>query len=487
MRTTFAALRHRNYRIWAGAGFVSIIGTWMQVLGVNWYVLQETGSATKMGLAVLLQAIPTLLLSTWGGALADRLPARPLLVASQVIHAALAAGLGAAAWSDSAGLPLVYAISLFSGAVSAIEGPVMGRWGSTLVDRDTLGNALALGSLTNSAGRILGMSAGAILVAAAGPAPLFAVNALSFLAVVVALLAVRQQELHAPTSAPVPTRNAAAIRAGFAYLRRQPVILIALALSFVLGSLGRNYQVTMAAMSDGPLGSGASGYGTLSTVFAVGTVVGALFAARQRELTYRTLIGVGLLASLLQILAGLAPGTWSFAALILPIAAGAVLIDTTVGTRAQLDTDGTMRGRVLAALAVTGSVSAAVGAPLLGWLSDHAGPRQTLVLAGALAAAASLAAGAALARQRGLAVEPVQLRITLRESVGWNADRLRSRVPLSRTCPGGHAPARVVARATTTGRPARECAVCAPRYGRPRQRSAAAATPPAAEAASPRP
>ena len=173
------------------------------------------------------------------------------------------------------------------------------------------------------------------------------------------------------------------IRAGFAYLRGQPVLLLGLALSFVLGSLGRNYQVTMAAMSDGQLDAGASGYGLLSTVFAVGTVVGALVAARRRSLGYRTLVVAGLFASGLQIVAGLAPGTWSFAAVILPIAAAAVVIDTTVGTRAQLDTDGAMRGRVLAALAVTGSVSAAVGAPLLGWLAEHAGPRQTLVLAGA--------------------------------------------------------------------------------------------------------
>ncbi|MEU0548099.1 MFS transporter [Micromonospora sp. NPDC005979] len=398
---TFAALRHRNYRIWALAGFVSVIGTWMQVLGVNWYVLKETGSATSMGVAVLLQAAPTLLLSVWGGVLADRLPARPLLITAQVAHAAFAAGLAAVALTGVGGLPLIFAISLASGAVSAIEGPVMGRWSSTLVDRETLGNALALGSLTNSAGRILGMSLGAVGVAVVGPALLFGINAASFAAVVVALFAVRPGAVADAVAAGGPTRHG--VRAGFSYLRGQPVLLLALALSFVLGSLGRNYQVTMAAMSDGPLAAGASGYGLLSTVFAVGTVVGALAAARRRSLSYGTLVGAGLLASGLQIVAGLVPGVWSFAAVILPIAAAAVVIDTTVGTRAQLDTDGAMRGRVLAALAVTGSVSAAVGAPLLGWLAEHAGPRQTLVLAGSVAAIATTAAAIALDRQHGRA------------------------------------------------------------------------------------
>jgi MFS family permease len=486
MRATFAALRHRNYRIWAGAGFVSIIGTWMQVLGVNWFVLQATGSVTSMGLAVLLQAVPALLLSTWGGALADRLPARPLLIGTQVMHTALALGLAAAAWSHSGGLPVIYAISLLSGAVSAIEGPMMGRWGSTLVDRATLGNALALGSLTNSAGRILGMSVGAVLVAAAGPAPLFAINAISFAAVVLALLAIRQRDLHTPEPGPASAERQATsggVRAGFTYLRAQPMVLIMLALAVVLGSLGRNYQVTMAAMSDGPLGAGAAGYGLISTVFAVGTVLGALIAAHRRELGYPILVGAGILASLLQILAGLAPGTWTFAALILPIAATAVIIDTTVGTRAQLDTDGAMRGRVLAAVAVTGSVSAAVGAPLLGWLSEHAGPRQTLVLAGTVAAIASATAGVALARQ-GARTGPAAL-APRAVTMGRAAVRQRGAAAVSRMCPVGHAPVPVAAHATTTARSGHEYAASEPRYGRLRRRSASAATRPATEAGSP--
>lgn len=506
MRTTFAALRSKSYRNWAIAGFVSVVGTWMQVLGVNWYVLRETGSTTSMGFAILLQAVPTIVLSVWGGALADRVPARALLIASQLVHAGLAAGLAALAWSDSANLPAVYVISLLSGAVSAIEGPVMGRYGSTLVDRATLANALALGSLANSAGRILGMSAGAVVVATTGPAPLFAINSASFGAVVLALLAAKpiapvDGDPTGTTSVAPAARSTpadAGVRAGLAYLRRQPVILTALALAFVLGSLGRNYQVTMAAMSDGPLRGGASGYGLLSTVFAVGTVVGSLAAARRSDLSYHTLVGAGFLASVLQLLAGFAPGTESFAALILPIAAGAVLIDTTMNTRAQLDTDGAMRGRVLAALAVTGSVASAVGAPLLGWLSEHVGPRQTLVLAGGVGVAASLAAGATLIRQHGHTVRGAELRLAVREAVGWPA-RLPTptaeRVPrrpqpadqvLSRTCPAGHAPAPVGARATRTGLPARECEACAPRCDRPRRRSVAATTRRAVEAGSPR-
>ncbi|GAB3966430.1 MFS transporter [Plantactinospora veratri] len=497
MRTTFGALRHRNFRIWAGAGLVSVIGTWMQVLGVNWYVLQQTGSATSMGLAVLLQALPTLLLSGWGGALADRLPARPLLVATQVGHAGLAAGLAAVAWSETPQMSSIYLISLVSGVLSAVEGPVMGRYGSTMVHRETLGNALALGSLGNSAGRILGMSVGAVVVAATGPAPLFAINAVSFTAVVAALLAVRHRELYQP-EAGTPERgdDRHGVRAGLRYLCRQPVVLTALALAFVLGSLGRNYQVTMAAMSAGPLRGGAGGYGLLSTVFAVGTVLGAVAAARSRDLSYRLLVGAGVAASALQAVAGLAPGIWTFAVAILPIAAAAVIIDTTVGTRAQLDTDGAMRGRVLAAIAVTGSVAAAVGAPVLGWLSEHAGPRQTLVLAGCLGLLASVWAGAALSRRQPATARPAPRRLALpaarsgaarrRIAVGRFARRLPS-VRLSRRYPEGHVLVPAVDPATRTVPSGRARAADEPRRARPRRRSAAAASRRAAGAASPTP
>ncbi|MFU8854258.1 MFS transporter [Micromonospora sp. SL1-18] len=510
----FAALRHRNYRIWAAAGFASVIGTWMQVLGVNWYVLAQTGSATSMGFAVLLQALPMLVLSAWGGALADRLPAKPLLIVAQAAHACLAAGLALVAFTGAGGLPAIYAISLVTGAVSAIEGPVMGRWCSTLVDRESLGNALALGSLTNSAGRILGMSVGAVVVAAVGPALLFAVNAASFVAVVAALFAVREGERHTgePVAADAPPADGG-IRAGFRYLLRQPVVLVALALSFVLGSMGRNYQVTMAAMSHGPLGGGASGYGFLSTVFAVGTVVGALAAARRRELGYGVLVGAGLVASGLQIVAGLAPGTLSFAAVILPVAAAAVVIDTTVGARAQLDTEYAMRGRVLAALAVTGSVSAAVGAPLLGWLAEHVGPRQTLVLAGTLTTVATVVAGFALDRLRERRLRRRLTRVLATPAVRrpvrrfaatavrvvhpatairpMAADDLRP-VPAPR--PAGPRPTgtrfaglRPRAGRLAAGlsvRPARECAACAPHWSRRRSRATAAHAPDCAVAGS---
>ena len=389
----FRPLRERNYRLWAGADLVSTAGTWMQVLGLNWLVLAATGSAATMGVVVMLQALPVLLLGSWGGALADRLPARPMLIAAQALRALLALALVA-----HTGQSLIFAVALASGVISAFEGPMLGRFGSALVPREALGSALALGSVLSSAGRIGGMALGGVLVGITGPAVLFLINAVSYLAVIAALAAMRTGELRGLPRAPGADGG---VRAGLRYLLGRPVVLTVLALSFVLGSLGRNYQVTMAAMVAGPLHGTSGSYGLLSTVFAVGAVAGGLLLAGSGRSTLRVLLAAGGSISVLQFCSGLAPNVLGFAAVLLPIAAGAVVFDTVVATRIQLDTREDMRGRVLATAGIVSSLSGMVGAPALGWLCDNAGPRAALLLAGLVTTVAVLAGGALLARARG--------------------------------------------------------------------------------------
>ncbi|MEU8657896.1 MFS transporter [Actinoplanes philippinensis] len=392
----FAPLRERNYRLWATADLVSVSGTWMQVLALNWLILSATGSATAMGAVVMLQSLPVLLLGSWGGALADRLPARPLLIAFQALRAllALALLLPGGNWP-------IYAVALASGVIGSFEGPVLGRFGSALVSPSALGSALALGSVLSSAGRIGGMALGGVLIGITGPSALFVINAVSYLAVIVALLAMRLDDMR-PLAVADPSEGG--IVAGFRYLLRQPVILVVLALSFVLGSLGRNYQVSMAAMVSGPLGGTSSSYGLLSTVFAVGAVAGGLLLAGTGRSTLRVLVGTGVLISALQLCSGLAPSVLGFAALLLPIAAGAVVFDTVVSTRIQLDTREEMRGRVLATVGIVSSLSGIVGAPAIGWLCDTLGARGALLTAGAVTTVAAVAGGLVLVRLKGRAL-----------------------------------------------------------------------------------
>ncbi|WP_049568343.1 MFS transporter [Nonomuraea sp. SBT364] len=393
--STFRALRHHNYRLWAGADLVSITGTWMQVLGVNWLVLSMTGSATSVGLSLVMQALPTLLLGMWGGALADRLPSRPVVIAAQLAQAALAAVLAVLALTGVDSVLPIYAVALAGGVVSALGGPALGRFGAEVVPREDLPNAMALGSVINSAGRILGMSVAGVLLPITGQGGLFVANAFTFFAVIAAVAAMRPSEFHELEGA---EREPGAIAAGLKYVLRTPWLLVMLALSLVLGSLGRNYQVTMAAMSAGPLQGGAGGYGLLSTVFAVGTVVGGIITASRPRLTMRLLLVSAFAISVLQALSGLLPTLPAFAAAMLPIAAGAILVDTTVSARAQLDSPDAMRGRVIAAVGMVGAASGAIGGPVLGLLSDTLGPRVALEAGGVACVVATLAAAAVLTR-----------------------------------------------------------------------------------------
>ncbi|PWK84894.1 transmembrane secretion effector [Lentzea atacamensis] len=373
MPPMFRALRHRNYRLWATADLISVTGSWMQVIGLNWVVLERTGSATSVGFSVLLSTLPAVLLGPWAGALADRLPVRRIVLVCQTLHAVLAGALAVAIWLD---LPMaaVYALTVTAGLISVFDGPAFGRLSSQIVPHDGLANAVALGSVVSSVGRILGMSTAALLIALVGAPMLFVLNGLSFGAVIAAVLCIRREELH-PLAASTACR--AGVRDGLRYIVSSGRLLLLVALGFVLSCLGRNYQVTMAAMS-----TDAAMYGVLSSVFAIGTVLGGLFAAARPRLSVRLLLMAAGLASVLQAAGGLLPGPVAFAVVLVPIAAAAVLIDTTMSTRLQLDSEEGMRGRMLAISGSTGAAAGALGAPLLGWLCERIGADTTLVLAG---------------------------------------------------------------------------------------------------------
>ncbi|MFG2007220.1 MFS transporter [Spirillospora sp. NPDC048911] len=391
----FRSLRHHNYKLWAVSDMVSITGTWMQALALNWLILSITHSATSVGLGLVLNAAPALLLGPLAGALADRLPVRPIVLTAQVLQGSLAVLLAFIAAGDAQSTGGLYAISLASGVVGAFSGPALGRFGAEVVGPDDLSNALALGSVINSAGRILGMSLAGALIPLLGVPGVFVANAASFLAVIAAILLMRRGEMHVLPAAAASERG---IADGLRYVLRTPWLLVTFALAFVMGSLGRNYQVTMAAMSDGPLDAGAGGYGMLSVAFAIGTILGGLYAAARARLPLGLLLAVSVAVSVGQLLAGVSPGLVVFALVMVPVAAGAVIIDTVVSTRAQLDSPDHLRGRVIAAQGMVGAAAGAVGPPALGALCDTLGPRTALVLAGVITTAAALLATYVLVR-----------------------------------------------------------------------------------------
>ena len=392
------ALVHRDYRLWAIADLISTVGSWMQLVAQNWIVLEVTHSPAALGTCVAVQSAPALALGMWGGSLADRLPKKQLLIATQSAFALLALVLAAATATGTLNIWVVWAVALGTGLTAAVNTPTVGAFCAEIVPAEDLGNAMALGAATSSTGRMVGMALAAWVVAAFGAQTAFAFNAVSFLAVIIALALMRGTHVAPRHHNDRSKRNDRAVgtRDGLRYILGSPKLLGLLALCFVLSAFGRNFQVTMAAMVDGPLHGGAGDYGFLSTVFAVGTLIGAIVAARRRTIDTRLLLVAAGVAAALEALSSLAPTLGSFATLMGPVAVAAVVVDTASGYLAQTRCDPAFRGRVLAAAALVSSAASAVGGPLLGWFATVLGARAPLAIGG-LVALTAVIVGAACA------------------------------------------------------------------------------------------
>ncbi len=397
---TFRSLRLHNFRLYASANLVSLTGTWMQRIGQDWLVLQLSGgSGVALGLVTALQFGPTLLLGPYGGVLADRSDKRRLLVCSQALMGLLALVLAVLVATGAVALWHVLALAAGLGSVSAIDAPARQAFVSEMVGRDLLPNAVGLNSAIFNGARLIGPAIAGLLIGASGgdTAPAFAVNAASFAVTIGALLAMRPGELR--LSDPV-ARARGQLRAGLAYTWGRADLRLAMVLAFVIGTFGFNFQVTIALMAREVLGLGAEGFGLLSTAFAVGSLTGALVSTRRTARPrQRFLLVSAAVFGLLTVACGLVPGTWPFALLLVPTGAAALLFSVANNSFVQLGADPQMRGRVMALYFTCFLGGTPLGAPLIGWVSEHLGARWGFVLGGGVVVLA--AAGSALALARG--------------------------------------------------------------------------------------
>lgn len=355
----------------------------MQTVAAGWLVLNSTGSATKTGLVVGLQALPALVVGPIVGRRADRgeRESRRVLVRTQALLAVSATAGSIGAWlylhERLSAIALSYvlmSLAFSNGTLHAIEGPHLGRFSLQLIGSREIPAALSLGALFSSAGRIVG-TASAGLLALVGVPLIFLINALTFVGVAVTLRSLR------------PVHSIAPSRQGWGSVGSR--IWVLLALSAVLGGLGRNYQVTLAALSV-QRGFGASGFAALSSLFAVGAVVGGAVAVWVRNRTVRLLLLVAVLASLLQAAVGVVSPFSALAGVVVVVAVSAVLIDILLSTIVQTQSHDGLRGRVIAMQAAAGAFGAVVGAPFLGYLSEHYSPSTALIFGSVVCLIATL-------------------------------------------------------------------------------------------------
>jgi MFS family permease len=389
---TFRSLRNFNYRVWIGGTFVSNIGTWMQRTAQDWLVLTELtrNSASALGIVMALQFAPQLLLLPWTGFAADHFNQRKLLMTTQAIMGLLALGLGLLTVTGVVRLWHVYVFALLFGCASAFDAPARQTFVGELVGDTDLSNAVALNSTAFNAGRMAGPAIAGLVIASIGTGWAFLANGVSFAAVLISLSALRVGELR--PNARATTRARGSLMEGLRYVWARKDLTMILVMLFLIGTFGLNFPIFVSTMAVKVFHSGAGGYGLLSSIMAIGTLGGALMGAGREQPRFLYLLYGSAIFGIGFILAALAPNYWLFALTLVIIGAAALTFLNTSNSLMQLSTEPAMRGRVMALRLAVVLGGTPIGAPIVGWVVDTAGPRWAL-LVGAFAGLAAAAAG----------------------------------------------------------------------------------------------
>ncbi|MDX2932963.1 MFS transporter [Streptomyces ipomoeae] len=415
----FRSLRIRNYRLFFVGQVVSNIGTWMQRIAQDWLVLSLTGSSTAVGVTMALQFLPMLLFGLYGGVLVDRFPKRRLLFVTQTSMAVTGLALAALTLSGHVQVWHVYVAAFAVGMATVVDNPARQSFVSEMVGPEQLQNAVSLNSANFQSARLVGPAVAGVLITTVGTGWAFLYNGLSFVAPIAGLLLMRTRELHPARRAP---RKKGQLREGLRYVAGRPELLWPIVLVGFIGTFGFNFPVWLSAYADDVFHTGAGTYSLFNTLMAVGSVSGALLAARRGTARLRVLIAGALAFGVLEIVAALAPAYWIFALLMVPIGMFGLTVNVTTNTAIQMNTDPVMRGRVMALYMMVFLGGTPLGAPIAGWVTDAYGPRVGFVAGGVISTVAAITVGLVLVRAGGL-----------RLSVGWDQGHPRVRfVPAPR-------------------------------------------------------
>ncbi|HEY2023234.1 MFS transporter [Paraburkholderia sp.] len=401
MSTTFRSLRNFNYRVWASGAIVSNIGTWMQRTAQDWLVL--TGlthhNATAVGIVMSLQFGPQMLLLPLTGYAADHFDRRKLLFATQAAMGTLALALGLLTVSGLVQLWQVYVFAGLLGCVTAFDAPARQTFVSDLVGEEDLANAVGLNSTSFNAARMIGPAVAGLLIASVGTGWVFLINALSFVAVLGALRMLRLGELH---HKPLAVRTRGSFVEGFKYVWTRPDLKAALLMLFLIGTFGLNFPIFISTMSVTAFHAGASEYGVLSSTMAIGSVTGALLAARRARPRMTLLLLAGTVFGVGCTTAALMPNYVLFGLVLVVIGVSTQTFTTSTNSLVQLTTEPAMRGRVIAILLAIALGGTPLGAPVVGWVADRFGPRWALGVGAASGFGAALVGLVYLIRYRQL-------------------------------------------------------------------------------------
>lgn len=388
LRRSFASLELRNYRLYFTGQVISLAGNWMQIVAELWLILELTDSGVYVGLATALQFAGILLFGALGGALADRFDKRRLLMISQTGMAIPALLLFGLAVSGAAEAWMVLVVIALRGLVLSVDNPARQAFVIEIVGPDRVVNAVGLNSVLVHSARITGPAIAGVIIALWGVAPVFGVNALSFIAMLAALWLMDPRKL----SRPEPKRTRGGVREAVRYVAGSRELSVPLLLMLVLGTFGFNFQVIIPLLADRAFGANVSAYSLLMVAMGIGSIAGAVIFGARNKASKGLIAGAAAAFGVSALLAAAAPTLALEMVALAVVGLASVTFAAGINSGLQLAAAPEMRGRVMALYSIVFLGSTPLGGPLSGWLGESVGPRAPLVLAGVAALAVSAAA-----------------------------------------------------------------------------------------------
>lgn len=389
LHRSVASLGIPNYRRFFVGQLVSVSGKWVQNVAAVWLVLHLSGSGTAVGLTTAAEFLPMLLLGAWGGLLADRLPKRPLLLVTQTLQVLSPLALFVVVTAGAAQTWMVIASVAVSGMVTAVDNPARQSFVTEVVGADRVVNAVSLNSVLVHSSRILGPAVAAGVIAVAGVGPCFLLNALSYVAMIVALWRMDPRALH---PAPPARREPGQLREALRYVAATPRLRLPLLMMAVIGTFSFNFATVLPLMAKFTFHGTATTLALLTGALAVGSIIGALTTGARRHIDRRFLVGSAFAFGALTAVAALTP---TFGLMLVALAlTGMASVSFSAGTNSltQLAADPEMRGRVMALYGIVFLGSTPIGAPIAGWISGALDPRAGLAIGAAAALLTALIA-----------------------------------------------------------------------------------------------
>jgi MFS family permease len=371
-RLTFSSLANRNYRKFFFGQTVSLIGTWMQITAQTWLVFTLTHSATDIGIVVALQTLPVLVLSPYGGVIADRVDKRKLMIVLQSIMGLQALALAVLALTHSVTYLEVAGLAVVLGLNNSFENPSRQAFVLEMVGAGQVRNAVSLNSTMNNVARAVGPAVAGTLIATVGEGWCFALNSLSFVAVVGSLVAMDKSALMPST---VSVRAKRQVREGIAYVRATSGLAIPLVMMGIVGMLAYEFQVTLPVLAGSVFHGNSGVYGLLMASMGVGAIVGGLWSAAKGKIGSTAMIRAALLFGVAMALVALSPVLVVALVALSLVGFASVSFLAMANSTLQLRSDPQMRGRVMALWAVAFIGTTPIGGPVIGWVTSVFGAR----------------------------------------------------------------------------------------------------------------